>query len=304
MPGRQGAIRLFRLAGIDVFLHWSWFVVAVYEVQDRLGEYSNPVWAAGEYLALFLIVALHEFGHALACRQAGGTANEIVLWPLGGVAYVKAPPRPGPTLWSLAAGPLVNVVLTPILLGASFLARSLGAFAYAPNLVQFLAAVAYMNIALLIFNVLPIYPLDGGQIFRSLLWFVFGKARSLYVAVFVGFLGVAALGLLAMRTSSSWTAILAAFVAINCWSGYQQARALSRMEALPRHRGFACPSCKTPPPIGPLWACPSCRTRLDPFEGQPTCPACGTPFPTTTCPDCGRSNPIGLWAATPGSTLP
>ena len=72
------------------------------------------VWPVLEYLALFVIVLVHEFGHALACRQVGGQANQIVLWPLGGVAYVAPPPRPGATLWSIAAGPLVNVVLAPV----------------------------------------------------------------------------------------------------------------------------------------------------------------------------------------------
>ena len=94
-----------------MFLHWSWFLVAVYEIQGRAGRYSSITWNVLEYLALFLIVLLHEFGHSLACRQVGGRANQIVLWPLGGVAYVDPPPRPGATLWSIAAGPLVNVVL-------------------------------------------------------------------------------------------------------------------------------------------------------------------------------------------------
>ncbi len=78
-------------------------------------SYSSVTWNVLEYLALFLIVTIHEFGHALACRQVGGTANQIVLWPLGGVAYVDPPPRPGATLWSIAAGPLVNVALLPVL---------------------------------------------------------------------------------------------------------------------------------------------------------------------------------------------
>jgi Zn-dependent protease len=83
MPtGRDGSIRLFAFAGIDVFLHWSWFLVAVYEIQSRSGRYSSILWNILEYLALFLIVLLHEFGHALACRQVGGTANRIVLWPM------------------------------------------------------------------------------------------------------------------------------------------------------------------------------------------------------------------------------
>src|SRR5947208_16813733 len=115
MPTRHGSFRLFRLAGIDVFLHWSWFAVAVFEIQDRAKQYSSLSWNALEYVGLFLIVLMHEFGHALACRQVGGQANQIVLWPLGGVAYVSPPPRPGATLWSIAAGPLVNVALVPVL---------------------------------------------------------------------------------------------------------------------------------------------------------------------------------------------
>src|SRR6202789_768758 len=121
MPtGRQGSIRLFRLRGIDVFLHWSWFLVAAYMIRSQAGEYSSISWNVLEYLGLFLIVLTHEFGHALACRSVGGNANRIVLWPLGGVAYVDPPPRPGAMLWSIVAGPLVNVALIPILLLAYF----------------------------------------------------------------------------------------------------------------------------------------------------------------------------------------
>src|SRR5713101_6932825 len=127
MPSaRQGSIRLFQFSGIDVFLHWSWFLVAVYEIQSRAGRYSSITWNVMEYLALFLIVLLHEFGHSLACRQVGGRANQIVLLPLGGVAYVDPPPRPGATLWSIAAGPLVNVALVPVLAILVWLSRSPG----------------------------------------------------------------------------------------------------------------------------------------------------------------------------------
>src|SRR5437879_5567612 len=109
----QGSIRLFRFGGIDLFLHWSWFLVAAFEISGQSKRYSSLTWNVLEYLALFAIVTLHEFGHALACRQVGGKANQIVLWPLGGVAYVNPPPRAGATLWSIAAGPLVHVALLP-----------------------------------------------------------------------------------------------------------------------------------------------------------------------------------------------
>src|ERR1700733_2772664 len=123
---RSGGLRLFQLAGITVFLHWSWFLVAAIEISSRGNAYSSPVWNVVEYLGLFLIVTLHEYGHALACRQVGGVANKIVLWPLGGVAFVNPPPRPGATLWSIAAGPLVNAALLPILSIVLLLSRSMG----------------------------------------------------------------------------------------------------------------------------------------------------------------------------------
>ena len=116
-----------------MFLHWSWFLVAAFEISDRARSYSSVSWNVLEYLALFLIVMLHEFGHALACRQVGGTSNQIVLWPLGGVAYVNPPQRPGATLWSIAAGPLVNVALLPILCGLVALGRSTGWAETMPN---------------------------------------------------------------------------------------------------------------------------------------------------------------------------
>src|SRR5208282_3634552 len=175
MPTRQGSLRLFRFAGITVFLHWSWFLIAYYAASTRAGKYSSFVWCVFEYLALFSIVLMHEFGHALACRQVGGTANQIVLWPLGGVAYVNPPQRPGATLWSIAAGPLVNVGLLPVLFGLGMLSRWLGWAAAMPDVYALLRAVWFINLGLLIFNMLPIYPLDGGQILRSLLWFVMGR---------------------------------------------------------------------------------------------------------------------------------
>ena len=178
MPTNQGSIRLFRLAGIDVFLHWSWFLVAFYEISERSSQYRSLAWNAAEYLALFAIVTLHEFGHSLACRQVGGRADKVVLWPLGGVAYVDPPQRPGATLWSIAAGPLVNVALVPVMVGLAFLGRTLGAPAALPDAMACLRAVAYINVGMLIFNLLPVYPLDGGQILRSLLWFPLGRARA------------------------------------------------------------------------------------------------------------------------------
>ncbi len=302
MPTHQGSIRLFQAAGINVFLHWSWFIVALYEINGRSRSYSSLAFNVVEYLALFLIVLMHEFGHSLACRQVGGTANQIVLWPLGGVAYVDPPPRPGATLWSIAAGPLVNVALALALSGIGALGRSLGWWQAMPDLHALVRAVWYMNFGLLIFNILPIYPLDGGQILRSLLWFVLGRARSLMVATVLGFIGVIGLIALAVWQQSVWFGVLAVFILMNCWGGLKHARFLSRLAKLPRRDGFACPRCNTAPPIGAYWRCGQCQQPFDTFESRAVCPHCGTAFPTTGCLDCGGIHPISEWTAVGGQT--
>jgi Zn-dependent protease len=296
MPSaRQGSIRLFRLFGIDVFLHWSWFLVAAYEIQTRKGSYSSVTWNVLEYLALFLIVTTHEFGHALACRQVGGSANQIVLWPLGGVAYVDPPPRPGATLWSIAAGPLVNVALIPILWIAVTMSRSAGMAATAPDLLHLLQSVFWINVGLLVFNILPIYPLDGGQILRSLLWFVMGRARSLMVATILGLIGVVGFIGLAIYEQSIWYGALAVFMLMNCWGGLQHARALLQMAKLPRRDGFSCPTCNTAPPVGEFWKCGKCGQAFDTFQNHAACPHCGTQYAQTKCLDCGRLHPMHEW---------
>jgi Zn-dependent protease len=292
---RQGSIHLFRFAGIDLFLHWSWFFVAAFEIESRKGRYSSIVWNALEYLALFLIVLLHEFGHALACRQVGGTANQIVLWPLGGVAYVNPPQRPGATLWSIAAGPLVNVVLLPVLYAAVVMSRSLGWALAMPDAYQLLRSVLWINVSLLVFNLLPIYPLDGGQILRSLLWFVLGRGRSLMATTFLGMLGIVGFFGLALWLRSFWFGVISVFMLMNCWSGLRHAQGLLRLAKLPRREGFACPSCQTAPPLGAYWQCGRCGEPFDAFQTHGVCPNCTAQFVTTTCMDCGEQHAMSEW---------
>jgi Zn-dependent protease len=297
MPtGRQGSIRLFRLFGIDVFLHWSWFLVAAYEISSRKGTYSSVGWNILEYVALFVIVTMHEFGHALACRQVGGTADHIVLWPLGGVAYVNPPQRPGATLWSIVAGPLVNVALAVILFVTGNLSQNTAWLEASPNLHLLLRAIWEINLVLLVFNILPIYPLDGGQILRSLLWFVLGRARSLMAAAVIGILGAGAFILLAIRDQSLWIGAISLFVLMNSWAGLQQARALTQFAKLPRRENFACPTCKMSPPSGYYWRCSKCGQLFDTFESGAVCPNCHARFDVTRCLDCGALHPMHEWS--------
>src|SRR5579863_8932292 len=189
----KGAFKIFTLFGIGVYVHWMWLVAAVVSFQVRTHVYSSLGWNVLEYLSLFGIVLIHEFGHQLACRQVGGQTHDIVLWLLGGVAYVSPPQRPGAQLWSIAAGPLVNVILIPILSLAVSTSSHLGWYDTYPDAYELVHNVWWINIGLLIFNMMPVYPLDGGQILRSLLWFPFGRANSLLVATIIGFIGLAGL---------------------------------------------------------------------------------------------------------------
>ncbi len=200
-------------------------------LNSRSEEYESPFWNVAEYAGLFLLVLLHEFGHSLACRQVGGMANQIILWPLGGVAYVAPPFRPGATLWSIAAGPLVNVVLVPVFMALGYAAESSGLYITQPSLFAFLQTMAMINLGLLIFNMLPIYPLDGGQILRSLLWFWLGPARSLRVATSIGFVGAAALVALALTYKSFWLGIMAAFMLMQCYASWKHARMMADRES-------------------------------------------------------------------------
>lgn len=294
---QKGSLRLFRLAGIQVYLHWSWFLVAAYSVSVRRALYSDVTFAIAEYLALFAIVLMHEFGHALACRQVGGQSNQIVLWPLGGIAYVKAPHRPGATLWAIAAGPLVNVLLVPVTYAFLFWAVRTPLAETSPDLPRFAQMVLFLNLGLLVFNLLPVYPLDGGQVLQSILWFFVGYARSLIIASIAGFVGV--LGIVALfyllDPDSLWTLVLAVFLGSRCWQSYTYARQRLAFERRPRERGYACPVCGASPLQGLAIPCGRCGQPFTPFPSDGVCPACGAVHPDIRCLDCGEMRPIVAW---------
>ena len=270
-------------------------------------RYTSWLWCVLEYVALFLIVLLHEFGHALACRQVGGKANEILLWPLGGVAYVDPPQRPGPVLWSLAAGPLVNLaLLLPLgaIGGRYLLADCLGTPRPQGNAITWIVAVLSIDIALLVFNILPIYPLDGGQILRSLLWFVLGRGRSLQASTVIGFMGAGVFICFAVWKHSTWLLAVSAYILLSCWNGWKVGRLLHRVERMPRRPEFACPNCNAKPAAGPHWRCAQCQKPFDTFETGAVCPSCNTQFPGTMCVDCQHSSPMREWKMAGAAHVP
>jgi Zn-dependent protease len=296
-PQRLSGIPLFKLFGIQVYLHWSWLVVAFISIQSRSKLYDSLGWNVAEYLSLFMIVLMHEFGHSLACRSVGGRADRILLWPLGGVAFVDPPQRPGAVLWSIVAGPLVNVILIPVTYLIAYQYDALRLHGTFTDFQRYLQALVIINTGLLVFNMLPIYPLDGGQILRALLWFMVGSAQSLLIATVIGLVGAGlgvALALFVFR--DIWLTIIAGFAALQSWNGFQRAKAMGVIESTPRHVGVRCPKCGNAPPAMPVWTC-NCGNPIDIFASQGRCPNCGAFFHSVPCPFCGKSSSLNEWTS-------
>jgi Zn-dependent protease len=292
-----GSLRLFRLAGIDVYAHWTWLVIAAFQLWVRSGvggrfAYDWPGWYVLELFVLFAIVLLHEFGHALACVSVGGTAPRVVLWLLGGAANVTPPPRPGPWLWSMAGGPLVNLLLVPVLFLLSDASTS-----WSQDSATFFFLLNWMNVGLLVLNLLPVLPFDGGLIVHSLLWFVIGRVPSLLAVSVFGLVVGGAAVVFGVERQNKLLMLLAAYIALRCLAGFQQGMALLRILRGPRHNDVGCPSCGEAPFAGNYWVCEQCHTHFDAFEHRAMCPNCGEPFPTTMCPLCQQRHPIDEWLA-------
>jgi len=232
-----GSVSLGTWLGIHVRLHASLIVLGGLSLllPGSLGGLQN---AATFIAILFGIVVLHEFGHCLASRWVGGNPNEILLYPLGGLAFADAPRRPWATFVTVAGGPLVNVLIC--ILTAAGLAVIAGTWKVAPwdpmdlNLGfrtwnsttgYYLWWIFLVSWGLLLFNLLPIYPLDGGQLLQSLLWVKFGYYKSTLFASITGMIGAVLLALYGLMHFS----ILLMCVAISgfqtCLHMYRQLKA-------------------------------------------------------------------------------
>jgi stage IV sporulation protein FB len=203
------AIRLGRIAGTEVRIHLTfflllaWFAAADYQA----GGPREALHGTALICSVFLCVLLHEFGHALAARHYGIRTPDITLFPFGGVARIeRMPEKPSEEIVIALAGPAVNVVI------ATGLFLALAAFGMAgPDAVlnfggSFVHQLVAVNVILLLFNLIPAFPMDGGRVLRALLATRFGHNRATQIAAhvgqilaiglgFVGFFGSAALGM-------------------------------------------------------------------------------------------------------------
>jgi len=176
--------------GIGLYVHWTFLllpaVIGWYNL--RHGGYEAAALAVASIFALLGCVILHELGHALMARVYGIGTRDITMYPIGGVARLeRMPDRPVEELLIAIAGPLVNVVIAVGLFGGLMLtgALFLSDLRYLGFGERLLTSLFGMNVMLVLFNMLPAFPMDGGRVLRSLLAMWIDRIRATQVAVIV-----------------------------------------------------------------------------------------------------------------------
>lgn len=240
------SLSLGSVAGIVVRVHLIFLIYIVIMLLRAgfggIGEGEGATVGFGIMLAtltvLFVVVLVHEFGHCIGCRWVGGEANEILMWPLGGLAYCRPPDHWKAHMITVVAGPMVNLIIcffagtmlgvvTGQWLGIA-LPNPLNPFVafYHPSMTtwahQGLYLVNVISFLLLLFNLLPMFPLDGGRMVQAWLWRSMGYQRSMRLAVRTGFVGAILLGIFGLVTYHLMIVLIAVFGGMTCWLTHKQ----------------------------------------------------------------------------------
>lgn len=212
----RGSLKLFTLFGIPVHLHWSFGLIFLYAMWIGYSNEMGPIgtlWLMGFFVALFGCVLLHEYGHSLTAKRYGVNTQDIILTPIGGIARLeRMPEKPIQEFLVAIAGPMVNVVIAIALIGLSklifygnnwelfkwFLEQQ---FSFSTSetgdvleetgieptgLLFYLPVLVATNIALVLFNLIPAFPMDGGRVLRALLAMRLGRVRATRAAALIG----------------------------------------------------------------------------------------------------------------------
>lgn len=243
------SLPLFTFKGIRVRIHLLFVLYIVVEmIRSMRPGGPGLAYEAIAMGTLFMVVLIHEFGHCFACRWVGGDADEILMWPLGGLAMCVPPRHPRAALITTLGGPATHLVMGPIYAGlllalgapsSVLMFRPLDPYASIVYLqasssvmlyVQAGLFLAYvMNAYLFCFNmVLVMFPMDAGRVLQELLWFKIGYRRSMRIAVNLGFYLAIIVGFAALAMREAQTLFgIAFFCGFTCW---QERRKLAMME--------------------------------------------------------------------------
>jgi Zn-dependent protease/CBS domain-containing protein len=216
-----GSFKIGRFSGIDVRVHWTFMLLLAffaflgYQASGTLAGALTPI---AVIVALFICVLLHEFGHSLVAQRFGLEIRSITLLPIGGVSNLESlPEKPSDEVKITLAGPLVNVVLTPIFFGVGLL---LGAQPRMPtdlftgigSVGQFFFYLGYLNVVLAVFNLIPAFPLDGGRVLRGALATRLGALRATEIASRVGQLFAFAFFIIGLLGGNFLLALIGVFI--------------------------------------------------------------------------------------------
>lgn len=197
----RGSIQIAKCFGIPVLVHWSFLLLGVFVVY--VGKSKNADWGNiavfGLFvLALFFCVILHEFGHALSAKYYGVNTRDITILPIGGMARLdKLPEKPFQEFVVAVAGPAVNVVIFVVLslflsifydIHLTFrelMTSEVEEIIIDPK-INFLITLIQANLWLVVFNMIPAFPMDGGRVFRALLAMQIGRTQATRIAAFFG----------------------------------------------------------------------------------------------------------------------
>ena len=223
--------RLGKFAGIDVYVHATFLLLIAWVGYSHWLENRNwgEVFSGVLFiLALFACVILHEYGHALTARKYGIKTRDITIYPIGGVARLeRMPEKPIEELWVALMGPAVNVVIAAGLFAYLYLTSSLvplSELTIASG--SFLERLMMINITLVLFNLIPAFPMDGGRVLRALLAMRMDYVRATQIAATIG-QGMAMLfGLVGLFGNASLL-----FIAFFIWIGASQEAGMIQMKS-------------------------------------------------------------------------
>ena len=236
----KGSLRIGKIAGIDVYIHWAFLLLIGYVLLQYLGAGETLAIAIkGVFLvlAIFGCVLLHELGHALTAKRFGIQTRDITMLPIGGVARLERMPRePRQELLVAAAGPAVNVVIAGLLFVILVVLNGGTQIPDDPLDIHgnFWMQLMVINIFLVVFNLIPAFPMDGGRILRALLAIRLDYARATRIAARIGqvlAVGFALRGLLGPNPNP-FLILIAVFVFIGAEAESQMVQITSTLRGL------------------------------------------------------------------------
>jgi Zn-dependent protease/predicted transcriptional regulator len=219
--GTAGTVRAFRLLGVPVRFHFTFLLLLIFLIVTDLGYESRGNFVLF-LVGLFASVLLHELGHAFVASRFGVRTLEIVMFPIGGLSRMERSLRPAEELWISLAGPAVNLVLAVAAFG--YLAATHGNVAIQvsdllqPSEANLLPRLAFANLLLAGFNLLPAFPMDGGRVLRALLSFIRPEDEATRMAAWMGRALAISMGLYGLLAPQFMLVFFAFFI----WLGAAQ----------------------------------------------------------------------------------